>query len=217
MISCKGQEKALSDEPLRLENFDFNTKISTLLPDKNKSKNYDGYYEIKSGVIVVDTIKDGDYTGSEKPIRIEYREKGYSSEDILATFEDFNFNAINLATTLEGNIMVVNALIGEISLKETQRFVKLLDKKFGKSTKTKGDFIKPFDIYTWEYKDRIIKYSIVEDDERSTLKIVVDKENKIIINEKKEPHFEAYIYLIKKEYADKVIGKMRTGDLIYCD
>ena len=217
MISCNGQEKALSDEPLKLENFDFNTKISTLLPDKNKSKNYDGYYDIKSELMEVDTINDGDYIGNEKPIRIEYRERSYSSGDILATFEDFDFNAINLATTLDGKIMVVNALIGEISLKETQRFIKLLDKKFGKSTKTKGDFIKPFDIYTWKYKDRIIKYCIVRNDENNTLKIVVDKENKTIVNEKKEPHFEVYIYLIKNEYADKVIGKMRTGDLIYCD
>ena len=215
--SCNGQIKPIGEEPLELANFDFNTKFTTLLPDKNKSKNYDGYYEVKSELIEVDTIKDDDFNGSEKPIRIEYREKGYSSGDTLATFEDFDFNAINLVTTLDGNIMVVNALIGEISLKETHRFIKLLDRKFGKSKKTKGEFIKPFDIYTWEFKDRFIKYCVVGDDESNTLKIVVDKENNTIENGKRQPHLGAYIYLIKKEYSDKVIGKMGTGDLIYCD
>ena len=217
LTSCNGQIKSIDEKPLDLENFDFNTKFSTLIPDKNKSKTYDGYYEIKSELIEVDTIKDDEFIGSEKPIRIEYRENSYSNGETLATFQDFDFNAINLATTLDGNIMVVNALVGEISLKETQRFIELLDKKFGKAKKTAGEFIKPFDIFTWEFKDRIIKYCIVKDDESNALKIVVDKENNTIENGKKEPHFEAYIYLIKKEYADKVIGKMGTGDLIYCD
>lgn len=215
--SCNGQIKPIDEEPLDLENFEFNTKFTTLIPDKNKSKNYNGYYKVKSELIEVDTIKDGDFIGSEKQIRIEYREKSYSSGDTLAKFEDFDFNAINLVTTLDGNIMVVNALVGEISLKEAQSFIKLLDRKYGKAKKTKGEFIKPFDIFTWEFKDRIIKYCIVGDDESNMLKIVVDKENNTIENGKREPHLEAYIYLIKKEYADKVIGKMGTGDLIYCD
>ena len=222
MISCNGQEKrsvtSLADEPLQLENFDFNTKISILLPENTKSKDYNGYYEIKSEMLELDTITDGDYIGSEKPIRIEYTQQSFSSRDILAKFGSEEFNAISLVTTMNGQIMLVNALIGEIELKQTEKFIEKLDTKYGKSTKTKGEFANlNFDIYTWQLEDRIIRYTTVLDNEENALKIEVNEENKKITEGEKNPHYKGYIFIIKKEFKDEIFGKVSSGDFVFLE
>lgn len=199
-----------------MQDFDFNNKTSTYISDKDKYKTYDNYYQIKSEVIGVDTIFDGKFIGSEKPIRIEYRQEIFSNKDVLVRFDDFDFNAINFATTVDGKMMVFNAVTGNISLKETKKFVELLDEKYGKSKKTKQNFIKPYDIYTWLLKDRMIKYCVVADDESNTMKIEVDEQNNNIKNGVKESHFKSYIYIIKNEYANQIVGQMSSGDLLYC-
>jgi len=210
LTSCK-KEKAVE-----LQDFNFNNKTSTYFSDKDKYKTYDNYYQIKSEVIGVDTIFDGEFIGSEKPIRIEYRQEIFSNEDVLARFDDFDFNAINFATTVDDKIMVFNAVAGEISLKETKKFIELLDEKYGKSKVSKETFIKPYDIYTWRLGDRIIKYCVVADNESNTLNIETDQAIKKIDNGKKKFHVRAFLYIIKNEYASQVIGKMNSGDLLYC-
>lgn len=211
LTSCK------KEKVIELQNFNFNNKKSTYFSDKDKYKTYDNYYQIKSEVIGVDTISDGEFIGSEKPIRIEYRQEIFSNKDVLARFGDFDFNAINFATTIDDKMMVFNAVAGEISLKETKKFVELLDEKYGKSKVSKETFIKPYDIYTWRLADRIIKYCVVSDDESNTIKIEDDQENKKINNGKKNSHIRAFLYIIKNEYASQVIGKMSSGDLLYCN
>jgi hypothetical protein len=141
----------------------------------------------------------------------------FSYEDVIARFGDFEFNAINFATTVTGKLMVFNAVAGKVSLKETQSFVQLFNDKYGKAAKTKGEFIKPFDIYTWQLKDRIIKYCVVSEDDSNALKVGTDKNQHTVKQGKKETYLKAFIYIIKKEYADQVIGQMSSGDLLYCD
>ncbi|WP_027388666.1 hypothetical protein [Chryseobacterium gregarium] len=211
LTNCK------KEEAIELQDFNFNNKTSAYFSDKDKYKTYDNYYQIKSEVIGADTIYDGEFIGSEKPVRIEYKQEMFSYNDVLARFDDFNFNAINFATTLEGKMMVFNAVAGKISSKETEKFVELLDGKYGKSKKTKETFIKPYDIYTWQLKDRIIKYCIVGDNENNTMKIETDETGSSINNGAKEPHLKAYLYIIKNEYAKQIIGIMSSGDLLYCD
>ena len=211
LTSCK-KEKAIE-----LQDFNFNNRTSTYFSKKDKYKTYDNYYQIKSEVIGVDTISDGDFIGSENPIRIEYRQEIFSNEDVLARFDHFDFNAINFATTVDDKMMVFNAVAAKISLKETEKFVELLDEKYGKSKISKGTFIKPYDIYTWRLADRIIKYCVVVDDDSNTIKIEVDQSNKRVNNGKKESHLRAFLYIIKNEYANQVIGKMSSGDLLYCE
>lgn len=210
LTSCK------KEKVIELQDFNFNNKRTTYFSDKDKYKTYDNYYQIKSEVIGVDTISDGEFIGSEKPIRIEYRQEIFSTNDVLAKFDDFEFNAINFATTVDDKMMVFNAVAGEISLKETKKFVELLDQKYGKSKVGKETFIKPYDMYTWRLVDRIIKYCVVTDDESNTIKIEEDKLNKRINNGKNEPHLRAFLFIIKNEYANQVIGKMSSGDLLYC-
>lgn len=205
------------EEVIELEDFNFNNKTSAYFSDKDRYQTYDNYYKIKSEVIGVDTISDGEFIGSEKPIRIEYRQEIFSNDDVLARFDDFDFNAINFATTIKGDMMVFNAVADKISLKGANRFVEFLDKKYGKSKKVKEHLIKPYDLYTWQLKDRIIKYGVVTHDGTNTMKIEADESGGSIKSGISEPHIRAYIYIIKKEYADQVIGKMSSGDLLYCD
>lgn len=211
LSSCK------KEEAVELQDFDFNNGMSVYFSDKDKYKTYDNYYQIKSEVIEVDTIYDGEFIGAEKPLRIEYRQTIFSNEDVLARFDDLDFNAINFATTINGKMMVFNAVAGNISLKETEKFVELLDEKYGKSKKTQESFIEPYDVYTWQLKDRIIKYCVVADDESNTMKIEVDEKNNSIKNGVKEPHLKGYIYIIKNEYAKQIVGQMSSGDLLYCN
>ncbi|MBO9690509.1 hypothetical protein [Chryseobacterium sp.] len=210
LISCK-KEKAIE-----LEGFNFNNKRSAYFSDKDKYKTYDNYYQIKSEVIGVDTISDGAFIESEKPVRIEYRQDIFSYEDVLARFDDFDFNAINFAATVDGRMMVFNAVAGKISLEETKKFVELLDEKYGKSKVGRETFIKPYEIYTWHLEDRIIKYCIVGDDDSHTMKIEAGQANKSDTNGEKKSHVRAFLYIIKNEFANQVIGKMNSGDLLYC-
>ena len=46
--SCNSQTKPIGEATLDLSNFDFNVKITTLYPDKNKSKEYTNYYNIST-------------------------------------------------------------------------------------------------------------------------------------------------------------------------
>lgn len=211
LISCK------KESAIELENFNLDSKLSTFVSDKNKHKTYTNYYQIKSEIIGADTVSDGEFIGSEQPIRIDYKQQTFSYKDVIARFGDFEFNAINFATTVTGKLMVFNAVAGKISPEETQNFVQLLNDKYGKAVKTKGDFIKPFDIYTWQLKDRIIKYSVVSEDDSNNLKITTDQNQQTMKESNKETYLKAYVYIIKKEYADQVIGEMSSGDLLYCD
>jgi len=211
LIGCK------KEPAIELEDFNLNSKVSTFVSDKNKYKTYTNYYQIKSEIIGADTVSDGELIGSEQPIRIDYKQQMFSYEDVIARFGDFEFNAINFATTVTGKLMVFNAVAGKISLKETQSFVQLFNDKYGKAAKTKGEFIKPFDIYTWQLKDRIIKYCVVSEDDSNALKVGTDKNQHTVKQGKKETYLKAFIYIIKKEYADQVIGQMSSGDLLYCD
>ncbi|WP_426479315.1 hypothetical protein ACP3T3_07650 [Chryseobacterium sp. CBSDS_008] len=210
LTSCK------KEQAIELQDFNFNNKTATYFSHKDKYKTYDNYYQIKSEVIGVDTIYDGEFIGSEKPIRIEYRQEIFSNKDVLARFDDFDFNAINFATTVDGKMMVFNAVAGEISLKETKKFIALLDEKYGKSKISQEAFIKPYDIYTWRLVDRIIKYCVVPDDESNTLRIEAGQTNKSTDNGKKKSHIKAFLYIVKNEYANQIIGKMSSGDLLYC-
>ena len=161
---------------------------------------------------------DGEFIGSEKPIRIDYKRDITSYNDVIARFGQYDFNAINFATTLNGNIMIFNGVASKISRKETDKFVELLNEKYGKSTKTKGNFItQTFNIYTWQLKDRIIKYSVVTNDESNTLKIDLNKSKETIENQSKKPHIEAYLFIIKKDYKEKILGKLTGGDFVYLE
>lgn len=68
--SCYGQIKPIGEQPLNLESFNFDTKILDLYPEKNKSKDYNGFYEIKgtvhSQLVARDTTYTNEYSENKK-------------------------------------------------------------------------------------------------------------------------------------------------------
>jgi len=220
LLSCNQQSRPVTsptEEALQLEDFDFSTNISTLLPEKTKSKVYSGTYELKSEMLEADTVSDGDY-GSETPVRIEYKQQSFSSEDVLAEFAGEEFNAVNLVTAMDGSIMLVNALKDLAGLKQMRTFIETLEKKYGKPVKSKGKFAnQDFDLYTWQLNDRIIRYSVVLESEENTLRLEVDENTKKVSEGKKESHYKGYIYILKNEFKDKIFGKVSSGDFVFLE
>ena len=222
ITSCTAQIKPIGESPLQLKSLDLNLKITDLLPDKYKSKQFDDYYDIPSdsahtNLLKKEIIFKDPYSDKKTPKWIEYHQQGSSSVDTMAVFDKFVFNTMNIVTTPDNKLMVFNGLIDEVGKKENDDFIRMLDGLYGNHVKTKGEFAKnTFDIYTWKLSDRTIKYAVVYDDESNTMKIEVDKVNNTIQNAAKEPHYQGYIYIIDKAHEKEVVGQMGRGDLIFC-
>ncbi|WP_343680298.1 hypothetical protein [Chryseobacterium arthrosphaerae] len=216
MIVFACQKQSLDEKVLEFEDFNFSVPISSLLPERMKSKDMDGFYEVKSSTIRKDTVYDNEFSAERKPKWIEYHQMSHSTDTHLANFGDFDFNTVNFVTALDGKIMLLNAVDTEITPSESGKFIAAIDKKYGKAVKTTGDFFGSFDIYTWNLKDRVIKYSVAHDDEKGTLKIEVNAEQGKIKAGEKKPHSKAYLYIAPNDYAGKIFEDMTTGDLLYC-
>jgi hypothetical protein len=217
-ISCGGQTKPIGEQPLDLSHFNFDTKITVFYPNKNKSKDYKGYYAIttkyNSQLVEKDTTFIDEYSDHKKAMGIEYRQQSSSNIDTLAVFEKQIFNKINVATTLDNKVKVICAVADEMSITESQSFIKTLSDKYGKCKKSESEFFGKYFIYEWQTNNAIIKYSSVFNNESTTLKIIVDKTKNTIKQGNNEPHFEGYFYLIKKEYIGG-IENLKTGDFVF--
>jgi len=221
--SCHGQVKPIGEEPLNLENFSFNTKISELLPDKNKSKEYKfgEVYEIQgalhSQIIEKDTVFENKYSKNRKAIGIEYLQKSSTSIDTLAIFENQQFQKINIATTLNGKIKALSAVADELTLKQNSELLKKLISKLGKPKKYINGWNEKLVIHEWTAKNKIIRFVSTYDDESTSMKLVIDENNKTVTSGDKEPHYVGYIFIINSETKDDVFGKMKTGDFVFLD
>jgi hypothetical protein len=219
--SCNGQTKPIGDEPLNLENFNFDTKISVLYPDKNVSKDYKGFYEIKgtfhSQMVAKDTTFINEYSENKKAIGIEYRQQSSTSIDTMAIFENQKFQKVNIATTLDGKIKIVNAVADEITQQQSDVLIKKSVKKYGNPKKFKNSWNEKFIIYEWTEKNRIIRFVSAYNDESTPMKLVIDKEKQTITSGEKEPHYVGYLFIINPALKSEVFGKMKTGDFVFLD
>ena len=215
--SCNGQAKPMGDEPLNLETFNFDTKISDLYPDKNKSENYIGYYEIKGTVHSQLVIKDTTYLETKKAIGLEYRQQSSTSIDTMVVFENQKFEKINLATTIEGKIKAINAVAEELTEQKYELLIKKLENKYGDPKKLKNNWNEKFTIYEWLKNNKIIRLVSTYDDESTTMKVQIDKEKRTISSGDKEPHYVAYLFIINPALKSEVFGKMKTGDFVFLD
>lgn len=214
--ACSGQTKPLPKEVLKLDKFDFDTKVTTLLPENTKDETYPDVFNVKNMSLQKFTVYDDEFSEDRKPIWIEYRQFHYRSTDELASFGKLICNSLNIATTLNGEIMLMNGLAGEVEEQESEQFIQTLNKLYGQAVKTEGEFMEPFDVYTWTLDDRLIKYVPLFDDEKSTMNIIIDKENKTLEGGERRPHYKGLIYIIDAQYSKELIGKFHTGDLLYC-
>jgi len=219
--SCYGQTKPIGQEPLNLESFNFDTKILDLYPEKNKSKQFKNFYEIKgtvhSQLVAKDTTYTNEYSENKKAIGIEYLQQSSTSIDTMAVFENQQFQKVNIATTINGTIKVINAVADEITQKQCDALIKTLIKMYGKPKKLKNNWNETFTIYEWTTKNKIISFVSAFDDESTTMKIVIHEENQTIASGEKEPHYVGYLFIINPLLKAEVFGKMKTGDFVYLD
>lgn len=220
IVSCQNTEKKnLDKNALELENFNFETNRSTILSEKDSIEGDPGYYKLKSETIKADTIFYSISEGmknTDTPVKIEYHQYGFSQGDYLAKFGDFYFNGINFTTTPDGKMMMMNGFVDKIEQKESEKFIKVLDEKYGKAIKTTGRFFGSFDAYKWELNDRIIRYCTVWDNEENTIKL--EESNGTLTFGEKEPHFKALIFIINKKYKNEILGgNSGSGEFVYLD
>lgn len=219
--NCNAQTKPIGEEPLNLETFHFDTKILDLYPEKNKAKEYKGFYEIQGAVhsqlVAKDTTYTNEYSENKKAIGIEYLQKSSTSIDTMALFENQQFQKVNVATTIDGKIKAVNAVADELTLQQCDGLIKKLANKYGKPKKMKNSWNETFTIYEWTAKNRIIRYVSAFNDESATMKIVINKESQTIASGEKEPHYVGYLFIINPLLKDEVFGKMKTGDFVFFD
>lgn len=219
--SCNGQAKPVGEEPLNLETFTFDIKISDLYPEKNKSKEYKDFYEIKGmmhpQLVAKDTTYINEFSESKKAIGIEYRQQSSTSIDTMAVFENQKFQKINVATTLDGKIKAINAVADEITEQQSRDLIKILVNKYGKPKKLKSSWNQKFIIYEWIAKNRIIRFVSAYDDESTTMKLVINKEKQTIASGEKVPHYVGYLFIVNPALKDEVFGKMKTGDFVFLD
>jgi hypothetical protein len=225
MASCSGQPKVFGESPINLENFDFNLNVKKFYPEANKYRAiyvpitqaiqiYDVELDNLGSILIMkETVREGWREDSE-PKWIEYKQQGCNNYQKLAVFGKYTFSCVDMVTTVDNQVMVIGAYDFYGTEENAMNFIKLLNKKYGKNIQTKKNvFSRDFNIYTWELKDRIIKYCFVSPDDRGTLTVVLGEQNE---ETEEEEEMEAYFYIIKKEYADKVIGNLNTDNLIYC-
>lgn len=135
----------------------------------------------------------------------------------MAVFENRQFQKVNVATTINGKIKVINAVADEITPKQCDGLIKKLVKKYGKPKKMKNSWNETFTIYEWTTKSKIIRFISAFDDESTTMKLIIDKENQTIASGEKEPHYVGYLFIINPLLKAEVFDKMKTGDFVYLD
>lgn len=216
--ACNGQVKPLGKAPLKLLDFNFDTKVATLYPDEYKSKQYKGYYDLpvdgETRMIKTDTTFNSEYSEDKKAIGIEFRQVSSSSGDVLALAGEQAFSAINIASALDGTIKAIGAEVGEITPKEAKKLIDMMNGKYGKYKKLEGEFMERFNIYEWESKDKIYRYASIFTDESNQLKIEVDQDKGKIQAGEMKSHDEGYFFLINKSYI-KDLETLHTGAFVY--
>ena len=221
LFSCQStkQTKPIGESPLILDEFDFETKIATLYPDKYKSKDFSYVYDIPStyhsNFVEKDTIFENEFDESKKAIGFEYRQKSSTSIDTLALLNNQPFQKVNVATTLDNKIKIISAVADEIPKSKSDKIIKYLTENYGPYKKIKAEFGTEFYIYEWKTQNKTYRYSPILDNESSTIKLVINDTKGTIKSGKKEPHINGYFYIIQNNFI-KDIEKLKTGDFVFC-
>ena len=211
LASCQKQPKIIGDSPLKLDDIDFNFNVVSFYGD---SALFNGKKDI---IFKKEVEEDGDL-GAEKPVNIQYHQVGYDRDLILAKFEGLSCYGMNMATTMDNKLMVINAVVAEMSKEESDEFIANMTKKYGPYQKRENTFIElKYPIYRWDLKDRILQYSPIFNDESNTIKLEADGDDGKLKAGKPNPHYKGYIYIVKKQYEQQVFGALHSGDFVFCD
>ena len=205
-IFCHGQTKSLAEAPINLENFNFNTKIEVLIPEKYRDESdtdYESYrFSSRNGSpnsFTKNTIFIDENNPKKGIIRTEFYQTVSSNRDIAAAFKNQTFNRVSFVLDQNNQIYVVCAVAMIVTEKEQKDLIKQLSSNYGQHKKYKGKSTGNYSVYEWQTKDKIIRYSSVFVDGNDIIeKHLVDDEQPEMIP-KKVSRFEGYFYLIKKQ------------------
>jgi len=216
LACCSRGIRPLDAAPLQLEAIDLSTTIHSLLPTDVQDNQHPELYTVKSLSIQVDTAYTG-YPEERRPKWLEYRAVSYTRRDTMLYFGDFGFNVPNFVTALDGRLMVVNGTLMQVSDAQSEAFVRFMNQKYGQAVKSTGEFLSFFDVHTWTLGDRLIKYCQIYENDNGALRITMDADKKPVAGgEKQRPHYKGFLFVISRAYAEQVVGKMNTGDLLFC-
>lgn len=219
---CYGQTKSVAEQPVDLEKFSFNTKIEVLIPERYRDEtdtDYESYRFTSRNRTPNSFTKRALFIDENNPqkgiLGTEFYQSISATTDTLAVFKNYAFNKINFALDKNNQIYVVCGVAGEMTKKELNDFVKLLTRQYGVYKKHKGKSAQNLTIYEWQLKDKIIRYSTVFNNESDFIKQPVT--NGVDSDPTaQEPHYEGYLYLIKKQKIND-IKILETGGLNFID
>lgn len=225
LSACISKPGPLGEKTIKLDNFDFSTSISEILPKRYEHPEYkDNWYQVPSHGLLDsnlyhgDTIRDRE---TDSVLWMEYRNSGSSSADKYLSMAGQTFNAANFATTLDGRIFVGSGYIHKLTQAESDEFIRQLSMRHGEPTHTIEDFCRDYDLYTWTLKDRTIKYAAVPTDESNVLKIEkeYDEDGNLtnIRQGERTPHLQGYIFVIDAEWRERFLAAgQASGGFVYC-
>lgn len=223
--ACASEPGPLGKETIEIDDFDFSTNISTILPDSYKNRDYEGSYHVPSSDGTTNImLREGRPRFQDSIEWYEYRSRSVSHGDKLLRMAGQTFNAANFAAALDGQIFLVSGYAYKIAAEQSAALIERLTKEYGESMQTRGKFFgeREYDLYTWTLEDRTIKYAVVETDQSNELKLDIpldESGNPTDLREgERQPHLKGYLFVIDASWVERfrdVSG--RSGDMVYYD
>ena len=215
ILSCEGQIKPIGEAIIDLEKFNFNTKISELYPQKNKSKEYKNTYIMKgfnNNEIFVST----DSTFINETKGIEYIQGNSSSLDSIASFSYHIFQKINTISSINGEIKLINGVSHWVKKTEYHNFLELLNNKYGKPEKSLKNQNDKSVFYQWSLNDKIIRFVVTPNNENNELNKMMNKVQQKNTTDTEEARFNCYLYIVNPIYKTDILKqKYFSGDLTF--
>lgn len=210
LMSCNNEPKGFGKGALGLDSLDFSLNVVRFYDDPML------YNPAGDVLIKKDTLTESMGWDDERPAGIVYNQVSFINSKIVARYRGLSCFGMHMATTLDNKLMAVNAIVAEISKADNDKFIGAMNERYGVAEKRSDQFIRTeYDIYRWQLEDRIIQYSPIYTDEENVLKLKLSEEG--IQEGEAKPHYRGYLYIVKNEYKDSVMGKIHSGDFLYCD
>jgi len=214
-ISCKGQE--YENKKFDLSKLNFDLKADKFYSKSMNSANIK--FSSEKQYVEKDTISeyDLDWTGDKSKIfGVQFNVKKYSPKDAVAIYKNLIFFKLEAMTTEKGDLMLVSA-IGKCSDKNFKIIVQKITDEYKKSLplieEKEFSFFKTYH-YTWKLGDRTIelvsKAKINFD--QTPYNILTEQDKKVIKETSEDGLNEIHLFICKKEFEEKIKGKMNTGD-----
>ncbi|WP_195461976.1 hypothetical protein [Alistipes sp. D31t1_170403_E11] len=223
--ACASKPGPLGERTIELDDFDFSTSISEILPECYKDPEYgDDFYLVPSSGFGrkgygKETYRDLD---TNEALWIEYRWGSVCSTDEYLSMAGRICNAANFATTLDGRIFVASGYIDELTQAENDDFIAQLSKRYGEPVHTEESFCSDYDLYTWTLEDRTIKYAVVTTNESNALIIELERNETGDLTDihpgERRTYLQGRIFVIDAAWRDRFLASdlTRTGDFVYC-